>query len=89
MRITINDTTYAEWWTGSRTINIYTMEPYSGPSAFWGPRWANTDCISFGYDKPDNSTTQLEMLAVLHRHFCICPMCVSGIGPCSDLKWRR
>lgn len=71
MRITINPTTYAEWWTGSRTINIYTLEQYVGNDAAvraWGPRWANTDCISFGYDKPDNSTTQIEMLAVLLRH---------------------
>ena len=71
MRITINPTTYAEWWTGARTINIYTLEQYTGNDPAvraWGPRWANTDCISFGYDKPDNSTTQVEMLDVLIRH---------------------
>ena len=50
---------YAEWWTGSRTINLYRDR---------GDYQAPIDCISFGYEKPDNSTTQLEMLAVLMRH---------------------
>lgn len=66
MRITIGTTQY-RWTPGCRTINIWTDTPYIGEGKVW-TRWLETDVISFGYDKPDNSTTQLEMLDVLIHH---------------------
>lgn len=54
MLITIDNNRTAEWQPGSRTINVYDTR------TMW-----ETDCISFGYDKPDNSTTQLDMLSAL------------------------
>ena len=69
MHIQINPTTYADWHTGARTINIYKLTEYgSDPtSKTWGPRWTNTDCCSFGYDK-DRRPTQTEALAALLRY---------------------
>jgi hypothetical protein len=70
MQVHINSRTYAEWIPGARTINIYTLTPYGGEfewSKAWGPRWANTDCFSFGYDK-DKRPTQAEALATLLRY---------------------
>lgn len=70
MRITIGSTQY-RWTPGSRTINIWTDVPYIGEGNVWS-RWLETDAISFGYDKPDNSTTPLEALAVILRRMEDC-----------------
>jgi hypothetical protein len=58
VRIVINnspDYAYAEWQPGARTINLFNH------------RGIEVDCCSFGYDKPDNSTTKQEMLRVLEQ----------------------
>jgi hypothetical protein len=69
MRIHINSRTYADWHTGARTINIYTLTAYGEDPRrrFRGARWANSDCCSFGYDK-DKRPTQAEALAALLRY---------------------
>lgn len=68
MRINISTTKYAEWTPGARTINIYEYDSFSTQSDTRYIGWANTDCISFGYDLRDNSTTQIHAVAVLLRH---------------------
>jgi hypothetical protein len=67
MRVYINSHTYAEWISGALTINIYTLTAYGddATSKAWGPRWANTDCISCGYDK---RPTQVEAFATILRY---------------------
>ena len=67
MRITIGTTQY-RWNPGSRTINVWSDTPYTAEQAGWPlSRWLETDVMSFGYDKPDNSTTQTEAIAVILR----------------------
>jgi len=84
MKFTITPNAYAEWTPGSRTINYYAFtifytfdgQPIEG-------RWVNYDCASFGYDKPDNSTTALEALAVIMRNYPeACGSCGSDTCPC-------
>ena len=42
---------------------------YEGDThGFAAGRWVNYGSSSFGYHKPDNSTTQIEMLDVLIRY---------------------
>ena len=62
MRIALGPDTYAEWTPGARTINYYTfiVTPTEG-------FWQNYDCSSFGYKKPDNTTTQIEAIDVIIR----------------------
>lgn len=71
MKFALGPDTYAEWTPGARTINYWHFTLYAGDTGGWEEgRWVNYDCSSFGYDKPDNSTTQLEALAVILRHDC-------------------
>lgn len=89
MRINYMPGFYAEWHPGARTINLWTDRDFI----------VNNDCISFGYDKPDNSTTQIEMLDVLMRHIedvypvdSGCPACgeapdyCQGHGEIGDIR---
>lgn len=65
MRITLGTTQY-RWTPGSRTINVWTDTPYNSDTAGWPPsRWLETDVISFGYDKPDNTTTAIDALGAI------------------------
>jgi hypothetical protein len=69
MQIHINSRTYAEWIPGARTINIYTLTSYGDDttSKAWGPRWTNSDCLTFGWEK-DKRPTQAEAFATLLRY---------------------
>lgn len=65
MRITHGTTQY-RWTPGSRTINVWTDTPYTTEQAGWPlSRWLETDVMSFGYDKPDNTTTAIDALACI------------------------
>ena len=68
MRIALGPDTYAEWTPGARTINYWHFTPYIGDTGGWEEsRWINYDCSSFGYGKPDNTTTQIEASDVIIR----------------------
>lgn len=93
MRINYSPTRYAEWQPQTRTINLWERVP---GYAFH----LEVDVISFGYDKPDNTTTAIDALDALIRRLiddgmmrhpagrdrCPCPTCQSGVGPCSDIS---
>ena len=66
MRIALGPDTYAEWTPGARTINYWHLTPYIA-GGWEGRRWINYDCSSFGYKKPDNTTTQIEAIDVIIR----------------------
>lgn len=85
MKIGLGPDQYAEWYPGSRTINLYRFTYYINDHLnVYGARWVNHDCISFGYDKPDNTITQTEMLAVLIRHL----EDVYLVDTCQHAEWR-
>jgi hypothetical protein len=69
VKIALDSDAYAEWHPGARTINYYRFTMYEGDThGFAAGRWVNYGSSSFGYHKPDNSTTQIEMLDVLIRY---------------------